>query len=466
MNGNEGDEAKGAACDDLRGRRTTLEKRGRESSGVSSSTGECTSGESRAAHEDGQGNEAGSKENHPSMRTTKDPSSRQGGENGGDKPGQAFGGGTGSNGGKPKLPRPSGIVECPRCHSMDTKFCYYNNYNIKQPRYFCKSCQRYWTSGGTLRNVPVGAGRRKHKSSAKSEKNRGDAEGLVVNGSQGQQFSPFHDKNSMALTYAAVAALKPQSLVAPAATEMLDGKGGASPVAQDGAANRPRSRSRSKKKQFVLANHLDSKGLGAGGDPNGDNASNASAIQDQGQTLQAMMQWQAMMQAYGVPPAPSSGVQRPVPNFTSQAYQQLLSQNWAQVWQQAILQQQQQQQQQTVWNSNPAVQTLLGMKREGWQPVSGDGPAGGAATGQQAGGGAGQQAADGDGANLGGADQQASQQQATATAMGGVEAQIPWWYTQMVNNFAATQNPSAMMRSYNLQAQMQTDNHPQENHQE
>jgi hypothetical protein len=21
---------------------------------------------------------------------------------------------------------------------MDTKFCYYNNYNVKQPRYFCK----------------------------------------------------------------------------------------------------------------------------------------------------------------------------------------------------------------------------------------------------------------------------------------------------------------------------------------
>lgn len=27
---------------------------------------------------------------------------------------------------------------CPRCESEDTKFCYYNNYNVKQPRYFCK----------------------------------------------------------------------------------------------------------------------------------------------------------------------------------------------------------------------------------------------------------------------------------------------------------------------------------------
>jgi hypothetical protein len=55
------------------------------------------------------------------------------------------------------------IMACPRCDSLDTKFCYYNNYNINQPRHFCKNCQRYWTAGGTLRNVPVGAGRRKNK---------------------------------------------------------------------------------------------------------------------------------------------------------------------------------------------------------------------------------------------------------------------------------------------------------------
>ena len=40
--------------------------------------------------------------------------------------------------GRPKLPRPSEPVDCPRCSSADTKFCYYNNYNIKQPRYYCK----------------------------------------------------------------------------------------------------------------------------------------------------------------------------------------------------------------------------------------------------------------------------------------------------------------------------------------
>lgn len=27
---------------------------------------------------------------------------------------------------------------CPRCESMSTKFCYYNNYNTTQPRYYCR----------------------------------------------------------------------------------------------------------------------------------------------------------------------------------------------------------------------------------------------------------------------------------------------------------------------------------------
>lgn len=59
--------------------------------------------------------------------------------------------------------RPEKIIPCPRCKSMETKFCYFNNYNVNQPRHFCKGCQRYWTAGGALRNVPVGAGRRKSK---------------------------------------------------------------------------------------------------------------------------------------------------------------------------------------------------------------------------------------------------------------------------------------------------------------
>lgn len=47
-------------------------------------------------------------------------------------------------------------IQCPRCYSTDTKFCYFNNYSINQPRFFCKACRRYWTLGGTLRNIPIG----------------------------------------------------------------------------------------------------------------------------------------------------------------------------------------------------------------------------------------------------------------------------------------------------------------------
>lgn len=54
-------------------------------------------------------------------------------------------------------------LRCPRCDSSNTKFCYYNNYSLSQPRHFCKACKRYWTRGGTLRNVPVGGGCRKNK---------------------------------------------------------------------------------------------------------------------------------------------------------------------------------------------------------------------------------------------------------------------------------------------------------------
>ncbi|KAI3922141.1 hypothetical protein MKX01_005830 [Papaver californicum] len=58
---------------------------------------------------------------------------------------------------------------CPRCDSPNTKFCYYNNYSLAQPRHFCKTCRRYWTKGGALRNVPIGGGCRKNnKSKSKS----------------------------------------------------------------------------------------------------------------------------------------------------------------------------------------------------------------------------------------------------------------------------------------------------------
>ncbi|XP_024377387.1 uncharacterized protein [Physcomitrium patens] len=77
------------------------------------------------------------------------------GSGGGDSPGSSRG-----NGGCIRS-RPVKVIPCPRCQSMNTKFCYYNNYSVNQPRHFCRNCQRYWTVGGTLRNVPVGGGSRK-----------------------------------------------------------------------------------------------------------------------------------------------------------------------------------------------------------------------------------------------------------------------------------------------------------------
>ncbi|XP_039020216.1 dof zinc finger protein DOF5.4-like isoform X2 [Hibiscus syriacus] len=72
---------------------------------------------------------------------------------------------SGSHGGGDRRLRPHNhqTLNCPRCDSLNTKFCYYNNYNFSQPRHFCKSCRRYWTKGGILRNVPVGGGCRKAK---------------------------------------------------------------------------------------------------------------------------------------------------------------------------------------------------------------------------------------------------------------------------------------------------------------
>ncbi|KAK7350273.1 hypothetical protein VNO77_08676 [Canavalia gladiata] len=68
------------------------------------------------------------------------------------------------------LPMPDAALKCPRCESTNTKFCYFNNYSLSQPRHFCKTCRRYWTRGGALRNVPVGGGCRRNKRSKGSSK--------------------------------------------------------------------------------------------------------------------------------------------------------------------------------------------------------------------------------------------------------------------------------------------------------
>ncbi|KAI3474086.1 hypothetical protein Pfo_028874 [Paulownia fortunei] len=66
------------------------------------------------------------------------------------------------------IPLPEAALKCPRCESTNTKFCYFNNYSLSQPRHFCKTCRRYWTRGGALRNVPVGGGCRRNKRSKSS----------------------------------------------------------------------------------------------------------------------------------------------------------------------------------------------------------------------------------------------------------------------------------------------------------
>ncbi|KAH7547190.1 dof zinc finger protein DOF3.1 [Ziziphus jujuba] len=70
---------------------------------------------------------------------------------------------------KPHFPEQEQL-KCPRCESTNTKFCYYNNYNLSQPRHFCKNCRRYWTKGGTLRNIPVGGGSRKNTKRSSNQK--------------------------------------------------------------------------------------------------------------------------------------------------------------------------------------------------------------------------------------------------------------------------------------------------------
>ncbi|XP_010516105.1 PREDICTED: dof zinc finger protein DOF3.6-like [Camelina sativa] len=76
-----------------------------------------------------------------------------------------------------KVPLPEAALNCPRCDSTNTKFCYFNNYSLTQPRHFCKTCRRYWTRGGALRNVPVGGGFRRNK---RSKSNGGRSKSTVL----------------------------------------------------------------------------------------------------------------------------------------------------------------------------------------------------------------------------------------------------------------------------------------------
>uniref|UniRef100_A0A0E0KXP5 Dof zinc finger protein n=1 Tax=Oryza punctata TaxID=4537 RepID=A0A0E0KXP5_ORYPU len=82
-----------------------------------------------------------------------------------------------------RIPLPEPGLKCPRCDSTNTKFCYFNNYSLSQPRHFCRACRRYWTRGGALRNVPVGGGYRRHAKRAKPKAASAAAAAAAVAGS-------------------------------------------------------------------------------------------------------------------------------------------------------------------------------------------------------------------------------------------------------------------------------------------
>ncbi|XP_078162339.1 dof zinc finger protein DOF3.6-like [Carex rostrata] len=84
-----------------------------------------------------------------------------------------------------KIPQPEPGLKCPRCESTNTKFCYFNNYSLTQPRHFCKTCRRYWTRGGALRNVPVGGGCRRNKRSKSSASSSKSASSAAANRQDG-----------------------------------------------------------------------------------------------------------------------------------------------------------------------------------------------------------------------------------------------------------------------------------------
>ncbi|RDY10881.1 Dof zinc finger protein DOF3.5, partial [Mucuna pruriens] len=91
---------------------------------------------------------------------------------------------------------------CPRCGSSNTKFCYYNNYSLTQPRYFCKGCRRYWTKGGSLRNVPVGGGCRKNRRGNNKTLLRQSIDGFTFkNSSPCGNIATDHNNNPVGLSY-------------------------------------------------------------------------------------------------------------------------------------------------------------------------------------------------------------------------------------------------------------------------
>nr|CAD1828783.1 unnamed protein product [Ananas comosus var. bracteatus] len=97
-------------------------------------------------------------------------------------------------------PQPEQSLKCPRCESTNTKFCYYNNYSLSQPRYFCKGCRRYWTKGGSLRNVPVGGGCRKNKRSSSNSSSNSSSTSPSNSSSSSKRPQDHHQTHLMITT--------------------------------------------------------------------------------------------------------------------------------------------------------------------------------------------------------------------------------------------------------------------------
>ncbi|XP_034693152.1 dof zinc finger protein DOF5.1 [Vitis riparia] len=110
------------------------------------------------------------------------------------------------------IPLPEAALKCPRCESTNTKFCYFNNYSLSQPRHFCKTCRRYWTRGGALRNVPVGGGCRRNKRS-KGSSSKSPVSGDRQAGSSST--SAVHSNSSTAEILGLAPQIPPMRFMAP-----------------------------------------------------------------------------------------------------------------------------------------------------------------------------------------------------------------------------------------------------------
>ncbi|GJN21991.1 hypothetical protein PR202_gb09516 [Eleusine coracana subsp. coracana] len=117
-------------------------------------------------------------------------------------------------------------LKCPRCESTHTKFCYYNNYSPPQPRYFCKTCRRYWTKGGSLRNVPVGGGCRKNKRASSASKKQQHAAAPPPMHAAARQMMAAAETTGLHLSFSCMQQLLPGPNTAAAVDPALCSLGG------------------------------------------------------------------------------------------------------------------------------------------------------------------------------------------------------------------------------------------------